>query len=554
MPAIATLPETRTRTVDLVLDPPRRDRPGDGRLRLAGYAAVYNTPSEDIGFREVLEPGCFARALERPDCDVLLFWSHDRGSPLARQSAGSLRVREDERGLRFEAELAPTTLAEDVMVLVREGVIRQMSFGFSYASDGGGVRWERRDGETYCYVSEVGRLHEVSLVAEPAYTATSVEARAAARGRLRVREQSPYGPDGRYSWFWDILTVSEAERGAEAAARAGRRRFGPAEDMDAGLRHRDWGGLQEARQRLAAVTPPHGVRDVATAQLAGMASAVAVPEFVATTFASAVRSRAVIASALTGAELPPGFTVPGPYQAPRLTTGAAAASQTAENSAVSEQDPAGAGVDLEVATVAGQVDVSRQLLERGALGDAWVARELGEALATVLDTQLLTGSGAAGQLRGLLNVSGIGSVSYTDASPTQAECWPRVLEALSTVATGLGAPADLALLHPRRWLWLSGWKDSGGALSPPVWPVEPVLAATIPTNLGAGTNEDALVVLRREDVILLTRQPVFRAYVEPAAGALTVRCLAWQFAALHVRQPEAVCALTGTGLATPTFA
>ena len=546
------LPARRTRTARLVLDAPTRS--DGGPLKLSGYAAVYNSPSEDLGFREVLEPGCFRRALETSD--ALLYWQHDVGSPLARQSAGSLRLREDERGLRFEAELAPTTLARDALTLVRAGVVRQMSFGFSYLPDGAGVRWEHRDGEPWCFVAAVGRLYEVSLVGEPAYVETSVEARAASRGRLKIRERDVYGSDSAHSWFWDVGTVTEAERAADAAARAGHRRYGPARDHDSVLPHRDWGGLTEARQRLATVAGrPHDEhRDVATAQLAGQASAVGVPEFILETLGLAVRGRARIAGALTKADLPPGFTVPGPFQAPRLTGGATVAVQAAEHDAVSETDPTGTGVDLKVATISGLVDLSRQLVERGATGDVWIARELGEALGERLDVQLVTGSGSAGQLLGLLNVSGIGSVAYADASPTQPESWPKVLEACSTVATGLGDVADLAVIHPRRWLWLEGWKDSAGVLSPPRWPVEAVLAATVPTTLGAGTNEDAIVVLRGSEAVLLTRAPVFQVQAEAGAGALTLRAIVWQYAALHIRQPAAVCKVTGTGRATPTFA
>ena len=85
---------------------------------------------------------------------------------------------------------------------------------------------------------------------------------------------------------------------------------------------------------------------------------------------------------------------------------------------------------VNVDTVAGQQDVSRQAFERGGqpgfsleniiFGDL-VAAYYGE-----LDRLLFEGSGSSGQPLGIRNVSGINTVTYTDASPTVAEAFPKV--------------------------------------------------------------------------------------------------------------------------------
>ncbi|MDX6480007.1 MAG: uncharacterized protein QOG85_517, partial [Gaiellaceae bacterium] len=153
------------RTVDFVLSPEVRAA-SDGQLRLTGYAAVFGTVSEDLGFREVLEPGCFRSALTKPGVDCVLNWMHDDGQPLARQSAGNLTLREDSKGLMIDATLPDTQLARDAVELVRSGVVNKMSFAFSMR--GGRDREEVRGGEVYRYIEQVGDLHDVSLVTHPA--------------------------------------------------------------------------------------------------------------------------------------------------------------------------------------------------------------------------------------------------------------------------------------------------------------------------------------------------------------------------------------------------
>jgi len=76
--------------------------------------------------------------------------------------------------------------------------------------------------------------------------------------------------------------------------------------------------------------------------------------------------------------------------------------QAAENQAVAEQDPTSALADVPTATIAGQLELSRQLYDFSMPGaDQWVAAELGAAYAATLEQQLISGSGASGQLLGL---------------------------------------------------------------------------------------------------------------------------------------------------------
>jgi hypothetical protein len=135
---------------------------GDG-MTFTGYAAVFNSDSEPLPFTERIAPGAFKRSLQSRN-EVKLLWNHDSGEPLASLRGGTLKLTEDNYGLKVEARLASTTRGKDVATLIREKVINSMSFGFSVIKD----NWQG-DVRTL----EAVRLFEVSVVASPAYSATS---------------------------------------------------------------------------------------------------------------------------------------------------------------------------------------------------------------------------------------------------------------------------------------------------------------------------------------------------------------------------------------------
>src|SRR5207247_1438445 len=150
------------------------------------------------------------------------------------------------------------------------------------------------------------------------------------------------------------------------------------------------------------------------------------PAYVADQFAVAARERAALAALLPEHPIPEKGMTTG---APRLSSGASV-DVTAEGSAISSTDPADVFASSPVSLISGHVTLSQQLLDRAdPTGDVWLAAELGRAHGEKLDEKLLAGSGTAPELRGLLNVTGLTSVAYTDASPTQAEAWPKLMDA-----------------------------------------------------------------------------------------------------------------------------
>jgi uncharacterized protein len=155
--------EKRTNEVQFEL---RAVEGGDG-MTFTGYAAVFNSPSEPLPFIERIAPGAFKRSLKARN-DIKLLWNHDTGSVLGSTRAGTLKLEEDNYGLRVTAVLPETTLGKDVRTLVQRGDVNAMSFGFSVPANGD--TWNT-DGTERTLRSV--RIHEVSIVAFPAYSQTA---------------------------------------------------------------------------------------------------------------------------------------------------------------------------------------------------------------------------------------------------------------------------------------------------------------------------------------------------------------------------------------------
>ena len=160
------------RSIDIDIQKSTEEEP----LKLRGYAIVYNSLSEPLYgdlFRERINRGAFTKSLLKDD--QVCLWGHDTRYVLGRKSAGTLILREDDKGLYFEVSLPNTTWARDLKESVDRGDIKQMSFGFKVVRD----NWlDNKDtlkeyGMPIREVEEI-TLHEISLVTFPAYPETNV--------------------------------------------------------------------------------------------------------------------------------------------------------------------------------------------------------------------------------------------------------------------------------------------------------------------------------------------------------------------------------------------
>ena len=154
--------------------------------QLVGYAAVFNSRSEDLGgFREIILPGAFDRALSEGH-DVRALVNHNPDKMLGRTSSKTARLAIDEKGLGVEVDVPDTQDGRDTLTLVQRGDLSQMSFSFRTLAD----QWRTEEGEPIRELLDL-ELFDVSVVAFPAYPATEVSARALEKAREARPMPSP---------------------------------------------------------------------------------------------------------------------------------------------------------------------------------------------------------------------------------------------------------------------------------------------------------------------------------------------------------------------------
>lgn len=151
-------------------------------LTLTGYASVTGAAYDMGPYMETISRGAFKKTLsERPDVQLLI--NHD-GLPLARTTTGTLRLSEDDRGLRVEADVDPDD--PDVRRLVpkmRSGNVDEMSFAFRAVKQDWNDDWTSRE------IREVSiDRGDVSVVSYGANPATSVTFRDMTDALLEVRD------------------------------------------------------------------------------------------------------------------------------------------------------------------------------------------------------------------------------------------------------------------------------------------------------------------------------------------------------------------------------
>ena len=158
------------RTIDIT-DLSTRSNEETQTRTISGYAAVFNSPTrlwEDLD--EVIASGAFSRAVS--SSDVRCLFNHDWSNVLGRTKSGTLRLSEDERGLKFEVDLPDTTIARDLIKSMERGDINQCSFGFIPTEE----TWDYNSTPMLRTIHEV-ELYEVSIVPLPAYEDTEAALR-----------------------------------------------------------------------------------------------------------------------------------------------------------------------------------------------------------------------------------------------------------------------------------------------------------------------------------------------------------------------------------------
>lgn len=247
----------------------------------------------------------------------------------------------------------------------------------------------------------------------------------------------------------------------------------------------------------------------------------------------------------------------------RVTTGTTAEAQSSENTAATPDTGAVGTIALPVVSVLSEATVAWQVIDRsvGASFDQVVAGDMLRALDAEQERLVLNGSGSSGQPTGLLNQSGIGSVTLTSTSATD------LLDAVSQAAqqshAATGDAPDTVIISPRRWqrtLAKAGnYPTAVGAAIAPTGPIrgqlvglDVVVSPQVPTTLGTSTNEDVIVVCRRADVVMAESNAELLVQRDKSTASQLQADLvgARQFVIGAIR-PAGVVKVVGAGLAAP---
>ena len=304
-------------------------------------------------------------------------------------------------------------------------------------------------------------------------------------------------------------------------------------------------------------------RDVTSANFAGLV----VPQFLTDLAAPFARAGRVTADLARKHALPAqGLTI----SLSKVTTGSAVAAQS-EGAAVQETNMDDTKLDISVNTYAGMQNVSRQALERGTGIDSLVMADLVSAYHTTLNTAVVAELlASAGQ-----------TVTYTDASPTVAELYPKLLDAIQKVQTTFFAGPNVIIMHPRRLAMILAAVDGQNRpLAVPAPYAQNAVAvgngapqygnsgyaiaglpvftdATISTAQGAGTNQDTIYIGNSQELHLWEQgagEPMMLRFEQPKGSELDVQMIVYGYAAFTAnRYPNAWAQINGTGLVTPTF-
>ncbi|MEO3939222.1 phage major capsid protein [Dermatophilaceae bacterium Soc4.6] len=143
------------------------------------------------------------------------------------------------------------------------------------------------------------------------------------------------------------------------------------------------------------------------------------PAWLVDEFIKLARPGRVTADLFHRADLPDGGAS---VNLPRVLTGTTTAAQSTQNTALSQTDLTTAALSSGVVTIGGKQVVSQQLLDQsGTAFDRVILEDLAADYARQIGTQVLTGTGAVGQLRGFLA-----------ATSTNVQTWTQVTLPWST--------------------------------------------------------------------------------------------------------------------------
>jgi HK97 family phage major capsid protein len=497
-------PEQRTVDVDVT------DLDTRGRM-VTGYASVYGAESRGLEWTETVAPGAFSDVL---DADVRCLLNHDPSQVLGRTRAGTLRLFDEARGLRFECDLPESPLGENVRQAVKRGDVDGASFRFAVGED------EWPDGE-HRTIKKVKALHDVTVATYGAYPDASVELRT----RPQPKEEATVPPETTTAGGLHLEDRSAADDTPSVETR-----------------------VIEALRRV----PKGEARDLSTASVANVSP----PELSSYLF-DKLRPASIALS--TGIQVL--STDREAVVWPKLVSDVSP-SFVPELGLIPEGDPGFANLTARPKKIAHRTVVSNEVIDDSipSITDV-LSAHLGRMLALKLDLALFEGDPGTdpNAIQGIKNTPGIQTIAmgtngalFTDLDPFAS--------ALGLLAAVNAPPPYVIVMSPAAWTALSKLKEGGGFNRPllEAFPTDsapariygaPVFVTSqLSTTESQGTSSTTssayvyspsqVVLIRRQDAtIALDRSRLFDHDASEMRGILR--------ADLLVPNAEAVVRITG---------
>lgn len=318
----------------------------------------------------------------------------------------------------------------------------------------------------------------------------------------------------------------------------------------------------------------------AATTVAGSGGEFAPPAWLVEDFVEYARADRVVADVIGSEPLEAGISS---INLPKISTGSGTAVQQTQNTTITESGISTTSVSSGISTITGKQKISiQELRQTGIAMDAVILADLASSYAASLDVQVINGSNANGQLRGLVTAGT--TVTYTTTQPAVVSStvansfYSKGLGALSAMASTRKRPGTHWFMTPTRWYWVLSALDSsnrpivasagagynqaavtagepvaegyGGVfLGLPVW-----IDGNIPSNLGAGTNQDVVLLTRTSDLRFWESPLELASFDATHADDNAVLFRALGFAAfIPDRHQASVQVISGTGLVAPTF-
>jgi HK97 family phage major capsid protein len=472
--------EHEQRTIDVDV----RDLDTRGRT-LHGYASVYGIESNDLGgFREKIAPGAFRDVLA--DADVRCLLNHDPSQVLGRTRAGTLRLFDEERGLRFACDLPESPLGENVREATQRGDIDGASFRFVCGSE----TWD--DAREVRTVTQVSELHDVSVATYGAYPAASVE--------LRTRPEKTEEKEN----LVNTNTTSTAGEAAPAVTNS-------------------TGGLTVEQRTVAPddqsletrVTDAlRSVRKGENRSLTTTSAAAIAPGEISTYLFDKLRPASVMLQAGINVVTTTRDSVTWPKLSADVTP-----TWYSEMDAITPGDPSFVSLTATPRKLAHLVQVSNETVDDSDPGVVTVLNtHLATMLALRLDYFLLEGNGTAPQIRGLKSTSGIQTIDNGGANGGQLTNLDAIADAIGLLEAANVPGPYVTVMPPRTWAAIRKFKDTTNA---PLLTATPTVDApmqvfnsrvftsaqlTVAETQGTSTDANSIYVFSPSQIILVRRQ------------------------------------------------